>query len=279
VTGVIRPGTADRAPHGLTLVETNDRTVAIEAARGMDVVLNAFNPRLQQWRQHALPLAYSAIEIAETAGATLIFPGSVYNYGPDVLEAIDETTPMHPISRKGAMRVEMERRIAEACDRGMRAIILRAGDFFGGGRGSWLDLVIARDIARGTVTYPGPTDVIHAWAYLPDLAATIVRLAAIRDRLGACETFGFAGHAVTGRELAGALSKAAGRGLKIKRMPWWLIHALRPLVPTCRELSEIAYLWRTPHRIGGDRLAAAIGKVPHTPFDAAVARALRELGR
>ena len=45
---------------------------------------------------------------------------------------------------------------SEACDRGMRAIILRAGDFFGGGSGSWFDLVIAKDIARSRLTYPGP---------------------------------------------------------------------------------------------------------------------------
>ena len=53
------------------------------------------------------------------------------------------------------MRVEIEQRIREACDRGMRAIVLRAGDFFGGGRGSWFDLVIAKDIARQPPDLPG----------------------------------------------------------------------------------------------------------------------------
>jgi hypothetical protein len=61
-------------------------------------------------------------------------------------------------------------------------------------------------------------------------------------------------------------------------MTWWLIHALRPFVPLCRELSEIAYLWNEPHRIDGGKLAAAIGEVPRTPLDAAVARALQDLG-
>ena len=49
-------------------------------------------------------------------------------------------------------------------------------------------------------------------------------------------------------------------------------------MPLPRELSELAYLWKAPHRIAGDKLRAAIGKVPHTPLDAAVARTLRELG-
>jgi hypothetical protein len=61
-------------------------------------------------------------------------------------------------------------------------------------------------------------------------------------------------------------------------MTWWLIHALRPFVPLCRELSEIAYLWSEPHRIDGGKLAAAIGEVPSTPLDVAIARALHDLG-
>ena len=45
-----------------------------------------------------------------------------------------------------------------------------------------------------------------------------------------------------------------------------------------RELSELEYLWRVPHRISGDKLRAAIGDVPHTPLNRAVAASLRELG-
>jgi hypothetical protein len=60
-------------------------------------------------------------------------------------------------------------------------------------------------------------------------------------------------------------------------MQWWLIHALAPLAPLPRELSELAYLWRTPHRIAGDKLKRAIGQIPHTPLDTAIARTLRDL--
>ena len=224
-----------------------------------------------------MPLAYSAITAAETAGATFLFPGNIYNHGSPLPAVIDERTPMRPSSRKGRLRVAIEERIAEAAERGMPAITVRAGDFFGGGRGSWFDLVIAKDINHGSLTYPGPIDLVHEWAYVPDLAATMVRLADMRGRLGRLEAFGFPGHAVTGRELTTAIARASRRGLQIKRMSWWLIHALRPFVPLSRELSEMAYLWQQPHRIDGAKLTAAIGEVPHTPLDIAVARALRDL--
>jgi nucleoside-diphosphate-sugar epimerase len=140
------------------------------------------------------------------------------------------------------------------------------------------DLVLAKEIGRGRLTYPGPLDLLHEWAYLPDLASTLPRLAAIRETLPSFASFGFPGHAVTGREFTSAIAAATGRKLQVDHMTWWLIHALRPIVPLSRELSEIAYLWNQPHRIDGGKLEAAIGDIPRTPLDVAVARALEDLG-
>jgi nucleoside-diphosphate-sugar epimerase len=279
VTGLVRPGAAHRAPRAIKIVETTDRKVAVEAAQGMNVVLHALNPPTTKWRQMALPHAYAAIEAAETSGATLLFPGNIYNYGRAMPELLDEKTPVHPTTRKGKIRAEIEQRLLEASERGMRTIILRAGDFFGSGRGSWFDLVLAKDLARHVITYPGPLDCLHSWAYVPDLAATLVRLASVRDKISAFETFGFPGHAASGHDMAAAIAKAVGQGLKVKPMSWWFIHVLAAIVPLPREMSEMAYLWKVPHRIAGDKLSLAIGPIPHTPLDAAVARALRALSK
>ena len=138
-----------------------------------------------------------------------MFPGNVYNYGAGMPAVLDETTPMQPTSRKGKLRVEIEQRLREAADRGVRTIVLRAGDFFGRGRGSWFDLVLIKELAKNKITYPGPLDVVHEWAYLPDYVDALIRLAAIRDKLGQFEAFGFPGHAVTGQEFVSAIAKAS----------------------------------------------------------------------
>jgi nucleoside-diphosphate-sugar epimerase len=170
VVSLVRPGAGARAAQGTQVVEAHalDRAAVVEAARYVDVVLHALNPPYTGWDVLALPLAYAAIDAAEKAGATLLFPGNLYNFGKGLPPVIDEITPMQPSARKGQIRVLIEQRIREATERGLRAIILRAGDFFGGGRGSWFDLVIAKDLSRGTLTYPGPFDVVHEWAYVPD---------------------------------------------------------------------------------------------------------------
>jgi nucleoside-diphosphate-sugar epimerase len=281
VTSLVRPGAVRRALQGTEIVELQalDHDAVAKAAEGADIILHALNPPYIDWVKQALPLAYSAINAAEKVGATVIFPGNLYNYGSPIPPVIDETTPMRASAHKGRIRIAIEDRMQEAAEEhGVRTIIVRAGDFFGGGgRGSWLDLVIAKDITKLKLVYPGPLDLMHEWAYVPDLTATLVRLAAIRETLKPFETFGFPGHAVTGREFTSALAQAVRNRLRVKYMSWWLIHALSPFMALPRELAEVHYLWKQPHRIDGGKLKAAIGDIPHTPLDVAALRAIQEL--
>jgi nucleoside-diphosphate-sugar epimerase len=278
VKGLVRPNRAGAVPRKVEPVEAVTRDEAIAAGRGCDVVLNAFNPAITLWQKNALSLAHGAIATAEENGATLLFPGSVWNFGSTMPPLIDENTPMQPTTRKGAMRVEIEQRIREASDRGMRTIVLRAGDFFGGGRGSWFDLVIAKDIARQRLTYPGPLEVMHAWAYLPDFATTLVQLAEQREHFAAFETFGFPGHAPTGAQFIAAIEAATKATFNVRPMSWWLLKTFGQFLAMGRELSELEYLWRVPHAISGDKLKSAIGTIPHTPLTQAIAESLRDLG-
>jgi nucleoside-diphosphate-sugar epimerase len=278
VKSLVRPGKTAFAPRGTQAVEVLTRDAAVEAAQGCAIVLNALNPAITMWRRDALAHAYAGIAAAEANGATLLFPGSVWNYGSGMPALLDESTPMHPTMRKGRTRVEVEQRIQEACDRGMRAIVLRAGDFFGSGRGSWFDLVIAKELERSRITYPGPDNVVHPWAYVPDLAKTAVLLAERRATFGAFETFGFPGHAVTGRELIGAIETAMRAKYNVRHMSWWMVKTFGQLMAMGRELAELDYLWRVPHSIDGSKVKAAIGNVPHTPLHRAVAMSLRNLG-
>ncbi len=280
VAALVRGTSAERAPPGTQVIEVDARDTesVAEAAQGVDVILHALNAAYSEWPTLVPQLAEAAIAAARASGATLVLPGNVYNYGADMPPVLGETTPMHPTSRKGALRVALEDRLRDA---GIRCIVLRAGDFYGGGyegAGSWFDRVIIRYIEQGRLTYPGPLNVVHAWAYLPDLAATLVRLVEVRARFAEFETFGFPGHAVTGADMTRAIEQALHRRLKVSGMPWPFLRMLGIAVPTYRELAEMAYLWQVPHRIDGRKLEAAIGAVPHTPFETAIMDTLEGFG-
>jgi hypothetical protein len=43
-----------------------------------------------------------------------VFPGTVYNFGPDAFPLLSEHSPQRPLTRKGQIRVDMERRLEAA---------------------------------------------------------------------------------------------------------------------------------------------------------------------
>jgi len=248
------------------------------------VVVYAVNPPYADWPRQMLALARHGMDLAQRLDATFMLPGNVYNFGAGMPLLLSEATPQQPTTRKGRIRVELEAEMAARAAQGLRSVVIRAGDFFGGGAGSWLDLAIVKRLRQGRLVYPGPLDVAHAWAYLPDLARAFVAVAA-RDDLAAAQRWHFAGHTLTGHELLEALERAAGvlglqpaAGLRRGGMPWGVMRVLGTVVPMVREVVEMEYLWRVPHALDGRALQGRVGVLPVTPIDDAMQSALRGLG-
>ncbi len=213
-----------------------------------------------------------------------MLPGNVYNHGASMPALLDEETPMRPSTRKGEQRVAAEAELRRLGDRGLASVVIRAGDFYGSGDGSWLDAAIVKGLAKGRLVYPGPLDLAHAWAYLPDLAH------ALRRRRGAAATARLADAALrrptlTGREFLAAVDAAAtglglrpAAGFRIGAMPWGFLRAAGAVVPLWREIARMRYLFEVPHALDGRRLEALAGPLPHTPVVDALRRSLLDLG-
>ncbi|MBN9232314.1 MULTISPECIES: NAD-dependent epimerase/dehydratase family protein [Phyllobacteriaceae] len=270
---------ADLAGAEAVAADALDRNALIRATQGVDIVFHGLNPIYSDWSS-VLPMARNVVAACEANGAVLLFPGNVYNYGSPIPEFITEDAPIRPTTEKGRIRVELEDMLRTEAEAGrLRTIQLRAGDFFGGtGTGSWFDMVMASKVQKGVYTAAGPTDIVHEWAYLPDLAATFVALADNLDRLGTYETLHFPGHAVTDMDMKAAMEKAVGRKLSMAAMPWWVLRVGAPFVPMWKALVSMSYLRFEPHRLVSGRLEKLIGSIPHTPLDRSVAEALTDLG-
>ncbi len=267
-------------------VDIADAHAAGFAISKADVLIYAANPPYTKWRDKALSMAKSALDLAEAKGATFFLPGNVYNFGETMPTLLTEQTPQSPNTVKGKIRCEIEDEISTRATHGLRAATLRAGDFFGAGSGSWFDLFIAKSIHRGKLIYPGPLDVMHAWAYLPDLARAFVALAntQLAKPFSGHEFFHFAGHGEKGRDFLDALESVArtrgdspDRPLSRGTMPWGAYRVLKHVVPILREVVEMEYLWRVPHALDGTKLRSVIGDVPHTPLKEALGFALDTL--
>ncbi|MQB42465.1 NAD-dependent epimerase/dehydratase family protein [Rhizobium sp. ICMP 5592] len=254
----------------------------LKAAEGADVIAHAVNPPgYRNWGQLVLPMLDSTIAAAKAVGARIVLPGTVYNFGPDVFPDVAEDSSQHPRTRKGAIRVEMERRLKAAAKNGTPVIIVRAGDFFGHyGANGWLSQAIVKPGKPVTsITYPGKAGVGHQWAYLPDVAETMIRLIEKGDALPAFAVYHMRGHwDGDGRQMIGAIERAVGHRVKVKAFPWWVLPLAAPFVPLMKELREMRYLWNVPLQMRNDRLVAVLGEEPHTPIDAAMKASLMGIG-
>jgi nucleoside-diphosphate-sugar epimerase len=248
------------------------------AGRGAAIVFHGANPPgYRNWRGLAIPMLANAIAAAQSAGARLIYPGSVYVYGPDAGTIVPEDAPQHPHTRKGKIRVEMEAMLHAAATSGLRTLVVRAGDFFGPrAPSSWVGKAMLADGAElSAVTTLEVEGAAHAWAYLPDLAETVALLADQEASLPSEARFHFGGHPLTGRAMAEAVQRVTGGTLPIRPFNWIPIYLAAPFVTFCREVIEMRYLWSTPLLLDNTRLLAVLGQEPHTALDDAV-RASRD---
>ena len=266
--------------NGLTWIggDALNREDVIAAASGCSVIVHAVNPPgYRRWSEFVLPMLDNTIAAACAIGATIVLPGTVYNFGPDVFPTLTEDSPQHPLTRKGAIRAEMERRLFAASNHGARVLIVRAGDFFGPQAGNnWFSQGLVKPGKPvSAVSYPGRPGVGHQWSYLPDVARTMIELLARRDSLEAFSAFHMAGHwDADGSRMAESIQRVVARrtGMepRITAFPWWLLVLASPFVTTFREMREMRYLWRDSVRMDNARLTAVLGREPHTPLDEAV---------
>jgi nucleoside-diphosphate-sugar epimerase len=228
----------------------------------VDIVIYSVNPEYKHWKSQALALVRTGIAIAKHYSATLMFPGNVYNFGQSMPSDLIVATPQTAKNEKGSIRISQEQAIQNAARAGLKCIIIRAGDFYGSGKGNWFDLVVSNKIEQQKVCYPGPTDVLHAWAYLPDLAAYFVQIAELRETLKPFEVIHFEGHTCTGNEMVSAMEAAVGECLSRTKFPWPLVKAFKIFIPNGQGLSEMEYLWRVPHRLRNESTHRPIQNTP-----------------
>jgi len=251
----------------------------IAAAHGTTLIVHAANPpNYRNWRGLALPMLDNTIAAAKAGNARILLPATIYNFGKDAPQLLMESSPQNPRSRKGQVRVEMELKLQQASLDGVRSIVVRAGDFFGPRAGnSWLTrgMTSSSPLLR-SVSYPGPSSIGHSWAYIPDLAETMVRLIECERPMGAYEVVHFRGHWFErGVSLAELVCRLRGMNpARIKQFPWWAIKLASPFFAVCREMLEMRYLWQVPLQLNNEKLRALIGAEPHTPIETALAATL-----
>lgn len=256
-------------------------TDTLRAAQGVDVIVHAVNPPgYQNWGGLVLPMVDNSIAAATAVGARIFVPGGLYNYGFDAFPLLHEDAPQHPVTEKGRIRAEVDRRLEAASRAGTRALMVCFGDFFGPvPGGNWFEALVKPSKRTASITYPGRKGVGHSWAYLPDAGETVARLLDREDDLHTFDRFNFQGvWDPDGTAMIQAIKAVLRRpDLKVKPLPWSVLRLIGLFLETPREIGKMRYLWEHPVRLDNRKLVALLGGEPHTSLEDAVRATLTAL--
>lgn len=255
----------------------------------VDVVINAMAPQfsVSEWKSKLAGLNQLGIDVALQAQALLMQAISVLPYGHDLPAVLHEgqSIPGEVTPQISALRVQTELQLQAAAREGVRICTLRLGTLYGHSGWGWISTAVAKNVHQGVFDWLGPYDVATPWAYAPDVAKTIERIAAQAPLLERYTALHFAGHLRTGADWLQATQLACHafgwlqphQSLRASQVQWWMWKPAGWFSPVIRALGQMQYVWRTPHQLDNTQLRALIGQEPHTPWQEAVEQTLAML--
>jgi nucleoside-diphosphate-sugar epimerase len=180
-----------------------------DLAKGAATVINCAMPAYHTWPETVPPLFGSILTATERAGADYVMLSNLYAYGP-VDGPVTEETPLTATGPKGGVRARMWHEAKAAHDAGrLRVTEVRAGQFLGAGAVSLFTLLVLPKVVAGQLALvPSSLDHRHSFAYLGDVARTLVAVA--RDDRSWGRPWLTPTITATVRELAGRAAERAG---------------------------------------------------------------------
>jgi nucleoside-diphosphate-sugar epimerase len=250
-------------------VDAADAAALARAATAADVLYNAVNPAYHRWPTDWPPVAAALLGAAEQTGAVLVTMSNLYVYGRPS-GPMTPDSPMPDTDVKGAVRARMWREALAAHRAGrVRVTEARAADFVGPGVPAAASHLMRQldTLRRGRRAWViGDPDALHSWAYLPDVAATLVTLGSDE------RSWGRAWHvpsppARSQRQALGDLAAAMGAPpAKVSGVPWPVLRAVGVAAPFARELVGIRHQWDADFVVDASATSATFGSEP-TPWD------------
>jgi len=247
-----------------------DRESVLATAQGSGQIVVAIGLPYEGklWRD-AWPKAIgNFVAACEKTAARMVFVDNLYMYGPQTAPLV-ETMPLasfgaKPAARSVATRVWME---ASALGRA-RVAALRAPDFYGPDvPWAYLGEPSIGALARGKPAFfVGSPDILHDYAYVPDIARAVTTLLDAPD-----SAFGQAWHVPcaptrTTREIVEIAAAALGVPPRIRALPASLLAPLGLFSPLLGEMREMRFQWDRPYRVDARKFASAFWS-DATPFE------------
>src|SRR5690349_112232 len=199
---------------------------------------------VRAWRAELPQAERVVLEAAGRVGAVVVFPESLYSYGP-VDGVMTESTPRTASTGKLGVRTEL---LAQRDASPTPTVSVAASDFYGPlvRNAHAGERMVPTVLAGRTMRVVGSPDQPHSFTYVPDLAAAMVA-AASRPDLWNSFLHAPTAPAVTQRQLVAMVADAGGvRAPKVSSIPVPVLSALGVVSRQVKEMAETGYMFTRP---------------------------------
>lgn len=251
-------------------VDVSQPSALVEAVEGAVAIHHcihgsAYDARV--WRAELPRAERTVLEAAGRVGAVVVFPESLYSFGP-VDGPMTEDTPRTATEGKLGVRTDL---LSQRAASGTPTVSVAASDFYG---------PLVRDAHAGQRLVPtvlagrrmrvlGSLDQPHSFTYVPDLAAAMVTAAA-REYLWNSFLLAPTAPAVTQRHLVELVAAAGEVPVpRVSAIPASVLRGMGMVSRGMRELAETSYMFTRPFVLDSAASEQRLGIAP-TPMETGI---------
>lgn len=254
-----------------------------KAIDGVDKLFYCANIPYNKWEKEAVSLFSVSVDLAIKYNLKLIFPGNVYVYGYAKNNPVNEEHPFHAHTKKGKIRIEMERKLEEASQKNnLNYTIVRFPDFYGPYViNGFSEQIFIKALKGEKINWFGDLNIPIEFIFIED-AGKAMAIAALSEKSN-CKSFNVPGFAETTalNILNEIVNQSNPEGMstqnnsKISALNSDLIFSLVGLLnPIAKEFKEMLYLKRTKLILDGSLFRETFGILPSTPYEEGIRKTL-----
>ncbi|MCM3238729.1 SDR family NAD(P)-dependent oxidoreductase [Heyndrickxia oleronia] len=254
----------------------DDRSI-YEASKDADVIFQCVAVPYEEMEKSQLTLGKAVMTAADKLGKKIVFVDGIYPYGRATKKFVDEEHTKNPHTKKGKIKLELEKLILSDQFKKAMPLIARLPDYYGpsSNLNSYLGMTLL-NISKGKLSsYIGSLNIPREYIYLPDAAKMIVELAG--NSRAYRQNWNIPGNIITGRMFVHLAKVASGTNKSVISLNKTIIRMIGWFSPVMREMVEMSYLTETPVYLDGNKYNQQIGPIIQTPFEIGIPRTIQAL--
>ncbi|PLS15964.1 short chain dehydrogenase [Bacillus sp. M6-12] len=245
-----------------------------QAASGVEIIFNAVNIPYQDWQEKLRDLNGNILNAAKKSKARLAIVDNIYGYGRSKGVPVSEKDEKKPHTKKGKIRVDLERRAKES---GVEMFIAHFPDFYGPNAGNTLLNYTLTAMAEGkTARFIGDKKIEREYIYTPDGAKALVELALRDQAYGQNWNIPGAG-TISGEEIIDIAMGYTKYRKKVSAVSKNMIRFIGFFDKFMREYLEMYYLTEEPVVLNGSKYEREIGLIPRTSYEEGIRKTLASI--